>query len=63
MDTTKSMVFLTFVLLFSVSVGCNHNIRQNSDLRPGLKDGLSMIGEWRSGCEQRVKMLKKQGFG
>lgn len=58
MDSTKSMVFLTFVLLFSVSVGCNHNIRPNSDLPTGANEGLSMIKEWRSGCEQRARMLK-----
>lgn len=55
----KNIVFLTFVLLFFVSVGCKHGITSNSGLPPEAKNGLSLIGEWRSGCEERVKMVKK----
>jgi len=66
------MLFLTLVLLFSVFAGCSHHIRENSNILPGIqerpglqegqdpiKEGLSLLDEWRSGCEQRVKMLKE----
>ncbi|MEW6104699.1 MAG: hypothetical protein AB1630_12960 [bacterium] len=58
MNTIKKISILTFLFLFYFLVGCNHNIRPNTNLPPEAKDGLSMLDEWRSGCEQSVKMLK-----